>query len=179
MMMMSGAKGKFDPSLIPILTSTGSSSTDKLMQIILTSKGMYWGSETFYVLPNTFVAVSRFPLVLGLDSTTVQLILNGGFGNDKNKVAMINYLANRGLVAADAVPFILGVDKGSNFFIQSMIHSGAIDPVIGLLLLSKQTGTSQSDLFQMITQMSEYSIASASHSIRTTFNFNFQFLQFQ
>ena len=83
----------------------------------------------------------------------MQLILNGGFGDDPNKVAMINYLANRGLVSADAVPFILGVDQGSHFFIQSMIQSGAIDPVIGLLLLSRQSGSSQSDLFNIITQV--------------------------
>lgn len=71
---------------------------------------------------------------------------------------MINYLTNRGLVAADAAPFILGVEKGSNFFIQSMIHSGAIDPVVGLLLLSKQTGSSQGDLFQIITQLCKYRV---------------------
>ncbi|XP_077966752.1 uncharacterized protein LOC120341815 [Styela clava] len=126
LMQMMMLQGNVNPMYLPFLTG-GASSSQKMMQLLAAN--------------------------MGLDPATTQLLLNGGFNKDGNKVALINYMANKGVVSPDAVPFVLGVDKGSTFFLQSMIQSGAIDPVMGNLLLAKQTGASQGEVFELITQL--------------------------
>lgn len=120
-------QGNVQSSYLPFILGGGSSS-QKMMQLLSAN--------------------------MGFDPATTQILLNGGFSTkDGNKVALINYLANKGLVSPDAVPLIVGVDKGSTFFIQSMIQSGAMDPIMGNLLLAKQNGASQGEVFELITQL--------------------------
>lgn len=114
-----------NPTLLSLFTNSGSDPQDIIKQMVMSG--------------------------LGLDVTTTQLVLNGGFGSDNNKVAMINYLANMGLMSVNAIPLLLGVDNGVEFFINSLLSQGAIDPTIGALMLGQQSGASQSDILEFLT----------------------------
>lgn len=89
-----------DPMLLSFLTrNEGVSGSDFIKQMILSS--------------------------LGVDASLAHLILSGGFGGstDTNKIAMINYLTANGALDPAIVPFMLKVDNGKSFYLNSLISS--------------------------------------------------------
>ena len=62
--------------------------------------------------------------VLGVDASLAHILLNNGLsGTDKDKVAMINYLAASGGISPDILPLVLKVDNGKDYYLQSLIGS--------------------------------------------------------
>lgn len=123
---LSSAVGSSTPQLLSLLVNRGESQSVMLRQLIMSS--------------------------FGLDSSMVHLLLNGGFGNDANKVAMINYLASMGAVDPTILPLLLQVNQGQDFYISSLIQAGRINPLMGMILLAQQGGASQSQLLNYITE---------------------------
>jgi hypothetical protein len=93
---------------------------------------------------------------MGLQPELVHLLLNGGkfdSDEDKNKNAMINYLASTGSIPSTLVPFLVKADGAKEFFIFSMMESGAINPMMGLLALSNTNSNFDKDaILELITQ---------------------------
>lgn len=53
----------------------------------------------------------------------VHILLNGGFQDDQDKFAIINYLTNLGGIDSSIIPLLLGVDNGRDFYFSSLINS--------------------------------------------------------
>lgn len=118
-----------DPMLLAYLTrNEGVSGSDFMKQMILSS--------------------------LGVDASLAHLILSGGFGGtaDTDKIAMINYMTANGALDPAIVPFMLKVENGKSFYLNSLISSGAIDPVMGLFIIGQDANVDRSDLLEIIMQ---------------------------
>jgi len=88
---------------------------------------------------------------IGVDASLAHILLNNGLsGSDPDKVAMINYLAATGGISPDILPFALKVDNGKDFYLQSLIGSGAVSPVVGLILLGREAGVANDDLMEIL-----------------------------
>jgi len=77
---------------------------------------------------------------MGISTELVHLILNNGKfaeGDDANKNAMIKFLASSGAIPAALVPFLVKSDNAKEFYTFSMLESGAVNPLVGLLMLAK------------------------------------------
>ncbi|CAK8678866.1 unnamed protein product [Clavelina lepadiformis] len=122
--LFASAAGSTSPQILSLLQNQGESQSEILRQLILSS--------------------------IPLSSSLVQILLNGGFNDDDNKVSLINYLTNIGSTDTSILPFLLGVENGQNFYLSNLIESGSIDPIIGLVLLANQAGTSQDELLEII-----------------------------
>jgi len=88
---------------------------------------------------------------IGVDASLAHILLNNGLsGTDKDKVAMINYLAASGGISPDILPLVLKVDNGKDYYLQSLIGSGAVSPVVGLILLGREAGVSNDELMEIL-----------------------------
>merc|ERR1712168_1483685 len=73
---------------------------------------------------------------IGVDSSLAHILLNNGLdGTDPDKVGLINYLAASGGISPDILPFVLNVNNGKEYYLQSLIGAGAVSPIVGLILL--------------------------------------------
>jgi len=128
--MLQSMGSTMDPMMLAYLTrdkTSGISSSEYLKQMILSS--------------------------LGVDSSLAHLLLNGGLNSaDTNKVAMINYMTASGALDPAFVPMMLGVQHGKSFYIESLVESGAVDPLVGLLLIGKTTGVDNSKLMEILIE---------------------------
>nr|BAA23597.1 CsEpi-1 [Ciona savignyi] len=124
--IFSSMAGTSSPQMLSLLANQGESRDVMLRQLIMSS--------------------------FGLDTSMVHILLNGGFGNDANKVALINYMTNIGAIDHSILPLLLQVDKGREFFISSLIQSGRINPLMGMIVLAQQGGATQTQLLDYITE---------------------------
>ena len=53
----------------------------------------------------------------------MHVILNGGFGDGDDRIALINYMTNLGVLDPSILPLILGAPNGQNFFISSLVEA--------------------------------------------------------
>lgn len=88
---------------------------------------------------------------IGVDASLAHILLNNGLdSSDANKVGMINYLAATGGISPEILPLLLKVDNGKEYYLQSLIGSGAVSPVVGLILLGKEAGISNADVMEVL-----------------------------
>lgn len=93
---------------------------------------------------------------IGLPIEMVHLVLNNmEFSSDEaaNKNAMIKFLASSGSIPAYFIPLLFKSENSEEFYLLSMIESGAIDQLTGLLLLSQSSDNFDKDvIMELIIQ---------------------------
>lgn len=107
--------GTVDPTILSVISNGGSSSSTDLFKNVLLAQMGKLKKINIESIKNVLIQI------LGLDPATTYLFLNGGFKDSSDKSAMINYLANMGFFPPDMIPFMLGVDDGFNFYINSLL----------------------------------------------------------
>lgn len=131
-LQMMSQNGDLSPQMLSLLANTGS------------------GLSSKELIKQTLLAQ------MGLKTEFVHLILNNGkFADDtdKNKNAMINFLASSGSIPPALVPFLLKADNAKEFFTISMIENSNMNPLMGLFMLASVSDDFDKDtILELITE---------------------------
>lgn len=135
-------------------------SSDQLMNFLLRSMGSSMDPMMLAFLTrdkNSGVSSSEFikQLMLsnmGVDASLAHILLSNGLSGDENKVAMINYMTATGNLDPTFVPMMLGVKNGKSFYLSSLVQTGALDPLTGLLLIGRDSGLDNKALMDIILE---------------------------
>jgi hypothetical protein len=129
MMLQNMAADNASPLMLSILANSGSglSSSETVKQIMLAQ--------------------------LGLDPTMTHVLLNGGkFSDDEdtNRQIMLQYIASQGSIPQMLLPMLAGAENAREFMLFSMISSGSIDAMTGLIMLSRMSDSIDATIVQQL-----------------------------
>jgi hypothetical protein len=128
-MLQNMASDDASPLMLSIIANSGSglSSAETIKQIVLAQ--------------------------MGLDPTLTHVLLNGGtFSDDAdtNRQIMLQYIASSGAIPQMLLPLLAGADNAREFMLFSMLSAGDLDPVTGLIMLSRMSDDIDSDVVQAL-----------------------------
>jgi len=129
MMLQNMAADNASPLMLSIIANSGSglSSSETVKQIMLAQ--------------------------LGLDPTMTHVLLNGGkFSDDEdtNRQIMLQYIASQGSIPQMLLPMLAGAENAREFMLFSMISSGSIDAMTGLIMLSRMSDSIDATIVQQL-----------------------------
>jgi len=112
----------------------------------------YSWMQQFQETGTTNSALMKFQLAsqMGIPPDVLTLLTNGGTQSDSERFALIQWMSQGSNLSIETMSLMLGIEDAKQFYIQSMIENGSVDPLTASLMLASQGSVSKDKMKELL-----------------------------